>query len=349
MKIEGISAVLPERIVTNDEIINIVKEKSEKNFKGNINNTLDSIQHLLNYCGASQRHWCKPDENYFTYFEKAVNNALEQAHMTKNDIDLLIYACIDKRVLEPSMASFSAHALGLNNVQCFDVSEACNSWTRATYIADSFLKTGYAKSVMILAGEFCMHEDGWLYKGYEIEKESDIDWAFANCTLGEAATATILTYDEDKPWNYLWSSGNQYSDLCVIPLDEYNDAMSNLNGVSVNGKGPRLFASQSKPLCHAASKIASQLLAKLYDTYGSNVQIVIPHCHAKKFWDDMAEELNKDIPFYNIFSETGNIASASIPTALSMAIEEGKIKRDDPVHVIMAAAGISCAAYTFNY
>lgn len=266
--------------------------------------------------------------------------------MTKRDIDMVIYASIDKRLYEPGMAAFVSGALGFNNTQCFDVLEACNSWTRAAFLADALLATKKTKSVLIISSEFNIHENTWVSKNFKISSPDDLDWTFSSYTLGEVATATILTFDETNPWSFYFKNDNSKADLCFMPLDTYDESLRQLNQYDVNGKSAKRFVSYSKPLVRAATKLAKELLLTLYDNHGENPDIVIPHCYAENSWHKTVEDFEYNVHFYNIYSKYGNVASASIPAV--KATKENKLKRDDSVYVIMTAAGISCASYCFR-
>lgn len=348
MKIESICAQFPERVVTNEEIISMVRESSQHIFEDDLEAMLNSITYLLNYSGAEQRRWVKPGENCFDHVEIAVNKALNQAGMTKADIELVIFSSVDKRVLEPATAALIAGALGFQNIQCFDVLEACNSWSRATDIAQAFLQTNRVKTVLIITSEFGMHENKWSKNNYALKKADDIEWAFAAYTIGESATATILTRDESNPWQYRFIGNPASANICLLPLDDFPPDMSVYNQFNINGVGPRRFMSLSKELGRAAWQPLCELL-KTHEEKIRDAAIVFPHNHSKKYWIDMAKELNMEIPFYFSYPQYGNLVTASIPGSMALAIEEKQLKRGDSVFVIMGAAGVSCAAYSFRY
>ncbi|MBI2732193.1 MAG: 3-oxoacyl-ACP reductase, partial [Aquabacterium sp.] len=146
MHIAGVAFAYPERTVSNTDMLQIVADQSREGFQGDLNAALQTIEFYLNYIGSVNRHWLAEGEQAFTYTERAINQALAQAGLEKDDIDLLIHASVDKRVIEPAMAFFVAKAMGMHKTQCFDVTEACGSWTRATQIAQAFLASGQFKN-----------------------------------------------------------------------------------------------------------------------------------------------------------------------------------------------------------
>ncbi len=347
MKIASVAAAFPERIVTNAEIIEMIRERSQKTFDGDLQAGLDKIAAMLKTSGAEEKRWLRPDEAFFPHVEQAVEKALDDAAVRKSDIDLLIYASVDKRVLEPATASLVAGALGMNHVQCFDVSEACNGWSRATQIASLYLQAKLAKNVMIITAEFNAHENHWGEKNYTLAKADDIHWAFATYTVGESATATILTADEND-WDHTFVGRPEHANLCFVPLDNYPKTSMQYNHFDMRGYGAGKFISHSKDLSRAGWKILSDFLLTSRQKI-SMTDVVFPHNHSKKYWLDMAESLQMDIPFYFSYPKYGNLVSGSIPASMALAIADNTLKRNNEVFVIMGAAGLAFSIYSFRY
>src|SRR5690606_14008827 len=111
--------------------------------------------------------------------------ALAESGLSLGDIDLLIHASVDRRVVEPGQSFLIARALGARSLQCFDVLEACNSWVRAAHLAHGLLGTGEYEHVLIVTSEFSVHEGEWLFRNFAIESDEDLHWAFPAFTVGE--------------------------------------------------------------------------------------------------------------------------------------------------------------------
>ena len=107
-------------------------------------------------------------------------------------MDLLIYTGVARGWLEPATANLFQAELGLTNATCFDILDACASWIRSMAVADSFLQQGTYKTVMILTCELSANE----YAEHELKSVEELESFFSGYTIGEAATATILTADE---------------------------------------------------------------------------------------------------------------------------------------------------------
>jgi len=350
MEIKSISASFPERKVSNEETINILRENSQKIFTGDLELMLDRVKKTLEYTGLKTRRWLSKNEKPFDHIEKVINEALSKANMKKEDIEMLIFAGLDKRVIEPGFSFFIAKAMGFKEIECFDVTEACNTWTRAVIIADSFLKTKRNQNVMVVTSEFFLHENEAGFKNFSITKEKDLEWAFPTYTLGESATAVILTENENKNWDVKNTSYPEYADLCLTPFDSYDDIMGTMNGVSFQGQGDYRFISYGKLLHQVGAKTGIKFLEKHnFFSKEENYDIVFPHTQAVNPWEEDIRLSSKKLPFFYIFQDYGNLITGSVPGAIYIALKEGKLKRGDKVLCLLPTAGMSFSLYSFIY
>lgn len=348
MQIASIAASFPEREVDNKEVLDLFRTRSESVFDGDLEGTLAQIAFYIEYSGARTRRWLSPGENFFVHTDRAIRQALDKASITKDEIDLLIYASVDRRVVEPGQAHFVAKAMGMDRAECFDVLDACNSWSRALFIADKMLKSGFYHRVMIVTNEFANHEGLWVHNGFSLKDQASMEWAFACGTLGEAATATVLTRHHDKTWAFNFMSDTRHADLCMCPVDDWNEAEGKMNEASVAGQGGRKFATFAKKMHpHFCSGLKAIAEAHPFDL--AEADVVFPHSHAQRIWLDLAKELKKEIPFFFVYPTHGNLVSGSVPGAMALAESRGELRRGDRVTAWMCAAGLSFSMYTFEY
>ncbi|MDF1761900.1 MAG: 3-oxoacyl-[acyl-carrier-protein] synthase III C-terminal domain-containing protein [Oleibacter sp.] len=346
MKIAGIACAFPPRQVSNQDILQIVRESSEAGFEGDLDQTLQHIEYYLNYIGIKHRRWLGDNDNAFDYTEQAVNEALDRAQLERSDIDLLIHASVDKRVLEPGMSFFIAKALGMDNVQCFDITEACGSWTRATQIAQMYLEAGTHCNVMIVTSEYTQHEGQLI--SFALKNPAEVEWAFAGYTVGEGSTATVLTRDDSTRWQYTNRSFTQLVDLCMCPIYDYDPQLMQMGDVSLAGEGSFRFSSYGK-------KMQDQTLHHVVEMMRNNVipvedvDLFIPHTQTLTAWKEIEETLGKKINYQFLLPEYGNLVNNSIPSGIALAEQEGRLKRGDTVAAMMTAAGMSFTLYNFVY
>ena len=139
--------------LNNNQVIELIDSASRDEFEGDFDKTLRLIKGLLRKTGIRERRMLQADEKPFDYIHRCVHKALDSSGLKIDDVDMLIHASVDRRVAEPGMSFFIANALGMHSAQCFDVLEACSSWTRAVGIAQGYLMSNTVKNVLIVTAE----------------------------------------------------------------------------------------------------------------------------------------------------------------------------------------------------
>jgi 3-oxoacyl-[acyl-carrier-protein] synthase III len=347
MKIEAIKAALPSQKITNDDILGMIEEYSKPIFTGDLNIALSKINFFLRYSGSEVRYWLDKDEKPIDLLNRAFEEALAEANCDKQDIDLLIYTGIGRGFIEPAAGYHVAANFGLENAECFDILDACMSWTRVLNIVYSLFKAGRYKRALIVNAECNMHYGGAVFPSvFQLPKMEAIEWSFPSYTLGEAATATIVSCDPDSEWEFHFKSRPDLADLCNVPLIGYEGYCTPSERIGVNGVNR--FTSFGVDLhtnnLMESTKIFQQLKAPIEE-----IRAVFPHASSKKEWDKVAEELGIKDLMWHIYPQTGNLVSASVPAGIASAIEAGRIQRGDRLAGLVGSAGMSFAAYSFVY
>src|SRR5262245_19869599 len=156
MRLDAVKLALPSRVLTNDDIVALVRRHSEATYTGDLDRMLDEVRALLRRSGAETRHWLGTGEAVLSLVASAADRAFESAGCGKDDIDLLICASVDRGFVEPATAYFVAQALGMGRVSCFDILDACNGWTRALQVAFALFRCGAHQRALIINAEFPM-------------------------------------------------------------------------------------------------------------------------------------------------------------------------------------------------
>ena len=246
------------------------------------------------------------------------------------------------------MAFFVAKAMGMDKTQCFDVTEACGSWTRATQIAQSFLASGQFKNILIVTAEYASHEGQPLAQNHKLTSLADLEWAFASYTVGEGSTATVLTADEGKPWQFDNRTFTQWADLCMSPIVEDDIETMRLGDLSIAGKGRLRFSSYGKKMQDNTLKDLEEMMRE-NPIPVDEVDLFIPHTNTLTAWRDLEKRLGKKVPYMFMLPEYGNLVTNSVPAALATAEKEGRLERGHKVTALMTAAGMSYTRYNFVY
>jgi 3-oxoacyl-[acyl-carrier-protein] synthase III len=347
MKIDAIQVIIPSQKVTNDDILALIKQHSQDTFKGNLDKTLEQIAFSLKYSGSNERYWLAEGETPIKLIHQAINQALDEAKCSQKDIDLLIYTGIGRGFLEPSAAYFIAQSFGMNQVQCFDILDACMSWTRAISLSYSLLKTGFYKRIMIVNAEFNLSVKKGVYPElFRLKNKEQITWSFPGYTLGEATTATIVSAAPQREWEFHFRSRPDYVSLCNVPLDGYEGFCHLDEHIGRNGVG--CFTSFGNEL---HQKGATELLTifKSLKTPIKEVRAVFPHASSKREWEKGGQFLGIKHLLWFIYPHYGNLVSASVPAGIALATAQGDIQHGDRLVCWVGSAGMSFACYSFIY
>lgn len=347
MHLDAVAKAFPSRVLDNDEIIDHIRRHSSDRFEGDLEQALALIARFLRVSGAKTRRWLGEGEKPIALIESAVQSALQSAGLTKDDVDLLIYVGVGKGFLEPGQSYMVAHALGMDRVECFDVLDACMSWTRAMYIADGFLQMKRYRRILIVNGEFSLFEGGPIYPdNYRLKNAEQIAYTFASYTIGSAATATIVSADAQNPWAFRFASRPDLAALCTLP--GFGLGLFSKDDDKIGKNGAFRFVSYGKDL-HAHARPPCVALMREIIAERGEPRLIFPHASSYKEWDLFAHDLGLAERMFHVYPEYGNLVSASVPAGMALAIEEGRLQRGDRVGCWVGSAGMSYAAYSFTY
>jgi 3-oxoacyl-[acyl-carrier-protein] synthase III len=343
MKIKSIGFSAPSIRLDNEDLLNLLKEKTTFLKPSDSNKYFIAISKLLDQAGARHRHCrdIKSGETAYDHIMGAARSAIMDAKVEPSDINLVIYCGVGKGVIEPSNAYYYASELGMHTAQCFDIADACMSWIRSLEVAKLYLDSGKASNVLVLTGEF--HLD---IRSPDVIKDfGSLRHTFPTYTIGEAATATILGKSANH-WDFQYISRPEHFDLCTIPLNGYETYIRPNEKIGINGIGK--FTSFGKELFGYAVPLLREVIKK-----GPNVKDVdmyFPHAASKTAYADLTAGLGipKSKVFLKTFEDFGNIVSSSIPAGIHDAKKEGLISDDSKLCLIPASAGISCACVSFS-
>jgi 3-oxoacyl-[acyl-carrier-protein] synthase III len=304
------------------------------------------VRGLFKAAGSQVRYMRDIDKNEKAsqFIFGAIEEALSRAELSKDEIDLMIYCGVGKGFLEPANAYFYAQKMGMG-CSCFDIVDACMSWIRALEISYEFLKSGRYRHIMVVNGEFNSHHG--YPDNFKVKDLRQVEYTFPTYTIGEAASATILS-PSGQEWQFAFKSLPELADLCTIPLDGYDNFVEPSKRLGRNGLYN--FVSYGREMFDAARRylapVVKQLVGDLNDP-----DIYFPHAASDAAYLAAAEDhsLPLDKMFAKVFPQYGNLVSASIPVAMHMAIDEGALKRGDKVVFCPASAGMVYGAVQFAF
>ena len=165
MKIEHLAVAFPSRVVTNDDVLNMIREESRA-FSGDLDKTLKHVRRALKASGSATRRWLGKGESSLGLTVQACKQAMQGLERS-DQVDLLIVASVYSELVEPASSNLIAHEIGLDHVECFDMKEACDGWMKAVKIASALIDAGQYKRVMVVNAEFSMTPGFVRYKDFD--------------------------------------------------------------------------------------------------------------------------------------------------------------------------------------
>ncbi|MFD9302224.1 3-oxoacyl-ACP synthase III family protein [Streptomyces sp. NPDC060048] len=257
----------------------------------------------------------------------AACKALTQAGLEPGDVDLLLFASVSADVQEPANAHIVAAKTGLS-CPVFDVSNACNSVLNALEVADSLIRCGRYRRVLIACGETLSRLSRWT-----MTSRDEMRTALASMTGGDMGAALIV---EASP----------------VPGIIASMFMAN----SAGWPAATLFNPYQAPgLPHALDIDSEQLLAsflgldtralqwlKEHDTDPGELGLVCLHQPSAPFVRAISQRLGvRPDTVVPTFSRTGNVAAATLPLQLALAGEQGRLHPGMKIALFGLASGAS--------
>lgn len=344
MRIASIAHAVPSDEVTNEDILGLLRRRNALQFEGSQGAQFQQrVEDFLHSTGSEVRRWRTADEKSGDLLLSAARRSLEASDLDPGEIQLVIYVGVGRAWIEPAMAGFVQDKLGLNNATGFDILEACASWLRGLQVARQFMQGGSYHNALIVNCECNARE----FLQFEFADADELDLILAGFTVGEAATATVLVAEPiEDDFFFDFTTLGRHVPLCMIPLDasEYLDESPTPRG------RPGKFFSHSGPLIRVGMQELVRRFAEVEELAAYDYDVVIPHSAGSKPTRLSASRLGfPQEAVVDIFPRFGNTASASAPLAMSVAAQEGRLRRGHRVLALAPSAGFSLALARFTF
>lgn len=311
--VAGMGRYLPERIVTNSELAERVDTSDEW---------------IRERSGILQRHIAADGEFTSDLATHAARHALEAAGMVPDDIDLIVVATSTPDETFPASATVVQSKLGCTNGGMgFDVQAVCSGFVFALATADNFIKAGQVDTALVIGAETFSRILDWNDRG--------------TCVLfGDGAGAMILKADEGQGTSddrgvlstHLHSDGKLH-DLLYVD-----------GGPSSTGEVGFLRMEGKEVFRHAVTKMSAVVVEALDATglKADDVDWFVPHQANKRIIDGTARKLKVGAERVVVTIDVhANTSAASIPLALSVAVDDGRIKQGDLVLIEAMGGGLT--------
>jgi 3-oxoacyl-[acyl-carrier-protein] synthase III len=317
--VRGVGHYLPERVVPNSE------------FEA----TLDtSDEWIVSRTGIERRHFAAEGQTTSDLAARAARAALADAGLTVDDIDAIILATSTADLTFPSAATMVQADLGMTKGFAFDVQAVCAGFVFAMVNANAMIVSGQVRRVLVIGAETFSRILDWTDRG--------------TCVLfGDGAGAVILeaaegqgTSDDQGILSFDLHSDGRYRDILYVD-----------GGVSTNTTG-HLRMQGKEVFRHAVEKLAETAHAALDKAglSGGDVDWLVPHQANLRIIKATAQRMQ--VPMERVVvtvQDHGNTSAASIPLALAVARQNGRIGQGDLVVVEAIGGGLAWGAVVLRW
>lgn len=315
-KIISCGSYLPNKVLSNNDLSKIVDTSDEW---------------IVSRSGIKNRHIADDSEFTSDLAFKAATNAFNSSSIAKDDIDTIIVATTTPDLTFPSTAVIVQEKLKIKNAFSFDVQAVCSGFVYALTIADSFIKSGKSKNILVIGAETLSRIVNWQDRN--------------TCVLfGDGAGAIILsannTDDSDILKTKLYSDGS-FVDI----LKTSGGASSSKLCGFIEMQGKEVFKNAVDKMSNSVVGILKEIKMDI-----SDIDLLIPHQANLRILKSVANKIgiSEDKVIITLENQ-GNTSAASIPLAIDYALKNGKLKRGNNIILEALGGGLTWGSIILKY
>jgi 3-oxoacyl-[acyl-carrier-protein] synthase III len=302
----GMGSYIPEKILANSDLEKMVDTNDEW---------------IRTRTGIVERRIADESVTTSHMARYAAEEALKDAGITGEELDLIVVATVTPDQPFPSVACLLQDYLGAKKAVAMDVSAACAGFIYATVVAKQFIETGTYKNVLVIGAE-------------KLSKITDWDDRNTAVLFGDGAGAAVLAPVSDERGILSFELGSDGTGAKHL----YQNKYIHMNGREVFKFAVRQMGESSLSVVHKAGLTTD------------DVDYLIPHQANIRIMEASRErlELPKEKLVVTI-DKFGNTSSASIPMALKEALNDGRIKDGDVLVLVGFGGGLTWGALALRW
>lgn len=328
VKILGMGKYVPEHIVTNEDFAKIVDTSDEW---------------ITQRTGIKKRHINDGEPTYHLGV-MAAQEALEDAGVKAEDIDLIIVATCSPDFYTPSTACLIQRDIGAIGCMAMDINCACTGFDYGLDMAKRYLQSGDdVNKVLLVATE-------------ELSKLMDYTDRASCILFGDGAAAVVLEKQEDTLYSsYFGADGSGARFLAARAAKSENAFRTNNEEFDMQMPPAKehFLWQEGKDVYKFATRIMPQAVLKACEKAGitpDELDWIVPHQANVRIIETAAKNLGLSMDKVIVYIDRyGNTSSASIPIAFYDAVEEGRIKKGDKICLVGFGGGLTYGAVIFDY
>ncbi len=318
VSIIGTGSYVPEKVLTNHDLEKMVDTSDDW---------------IKTRTGICERRIAAEGEHTSDLAAKAAINAMENAGISADEIDLILVATVTPDMFFPSTACFVQQKIGAKRAACFDLSAACSGFLYAVEVAQQFITSHTYNTILVIGAE---------------KLSCIVDWTDRNtCVLfGDGAGAAILRHRGGSHGviaTHMGSDGS-YSDILYIPGGGCRFPLSpgnidqRLNAIKMNGKETYKQAVNAMLTAANAALEAAGLTIK-------DIACIIPHQANMRIIEAIADRMKVPLEKFMVnLDRFGNTSAAAVAIALDEANRTGRMKEGDYILMVVFGGGLTWAS-----
>lgn len=324
-RIAGTGSYLPEKILTNADLERMVDTND---------------QWIVERTGIRTRHLAADNQATTDLGYIASTRALEAAGVSAQELDMIVFCTVTPDRLTPSASCILQTKLGARTIPSFDLGAACTGFVYGLTVADQFIRTGFAKNILVVGAEV-LHR----FVNYK-DRETCI-------LFGDGAGAVVLTRAEADQTSQIYSShlhaDGSLGDLFELPAGGSSVPLSqyvldnNLHYMRM--KGREIFKNAVRTMSLSCQEALEHNGMTIYQ-----VNWLIPHQANLRIISAVGEHFG--IPMERVIitvHKTGNTSASTIPIALDEAFRDGRVQRGQNILLTAFGAGLTSGSVLLKF
>ena len=317
-RIIGTGSYLPKRIVTNEEISQL---------------TGMTTPGILRRTGIQERRWVSDGESSSTLATMAAQAALEAAQVHPNELDGIIVSTTSPDMGMASTACLVQQSLGLHRIPAFDIAASCSGFLYALSIADQYIRSGNARTLLVAGAEVKSRFLNLQDKSTAILFGDGAGAVVIQSAEGDQGLLSIQLHADGSRWHLIRLPGG--GSRRPLTLEGLSEGLYTLTM-----KGGALYRVATRILKKAIFELLAHHHLKI-----QNVDHLLLHQANARMIQKLAKDMG--IPSQKCITTIdryGNTSSSSIPIALDTAVREGRIQSGDLILTAAFGGGLTWAS-----
>lgn len=320
--ITGLGKYVPPEILTNKDLEKMIDTSDEW---------------ITRRVGIKERHIAADDVPTSELAIKAAKDALEDAGLSAEEVELIIVATVTPDMAFPATACILQERLGASKAATFDLEAGCSGFVYALSVAAQFITSGTFDNILVVGAETLSKITDWEDRGTCVLFGDGAGAAVVQPAESGGMLAFDLGADGSGGNTLYMPGGGSLNPADKLTIDE------KMHFIKMEGNSVFKFAVRT--MGQSSFDVLKKAGLKPED-----IDLLIPHQANTRIIESAARRLKlpEDKVFVNL-ERYGNTSSASVPIALVEAKEEGMIKNGDIIVLVAFGAGLTWASTVIEW